>query len=146
MKYSIKQYLKRWSISYAIINLVFLIVSFIVKRRLNISISYLNVSIGAVVIAVFAALSVSLFKMKKGNQIVKTVLGLLALAPVVLVTRKIFGVMVFRYSFVIYVFAAICAISYCVAVFVVARRAKLDEKELNSLLHSSDEKSEKKDN
>lgn len=146
MKYSIKQFLKRWAITYAIINLVFFVACYIVQRRFGISLSYLKVSIGAVLIAVFVTISISLFKMKKGNQVVKTATGLIALAPVVIIAKQIYGSMVFRYSFVIYIFAAICAISYCVAVFVVARRAKIDEKELNSLLHSGDEKSEKKDN
>ncbi len=137
--------LKRYAAAYTLINIVFLVVCFAVQRRLNIDISFLRVSAGALVISLFVTLSVTLFKMNKGNEIIKIALGLFALAPVVVITRRIFGVMVFRYSYIVYLFAILCALIYSIAVVTVAHRAKREAKELNSLLADSRECAEKKE-
>ena len=61
---------------------------------------------------------------------------MISLLPIVFITRKIFGVIVFKNSFVIYVFTGICLILYSIAVAVVASRSKKEEKDLNILLNS----------
>lgn len=134
LKQEILQYLKRYAISYAIINLIFLIVSFVLQRRLNIDILHYRASFGAAIIALFIALSITIFRIKKGNEIIKIALGFIALAPIVFITRRVFGQAVFRYGFVIYAFAALCALIYSVAIVVVASRAKQEERDLNFLL------------
>lgn len=134
MKIALIKILRRYASIYTMINIVFLLVCLFVQLRLNIAIPFLKVCIGALIISIFVTLSVTLFKMKKGNEILRIALGFIALAPIVLITKAVFGATVFRYSFIIYIFALLCAIIFCIAIIVVASRAKKEEKELNDLL------------
>ncbi|NCA66495.1 MAG: hypothetical protein EOM87_00365 [Clostridia bacterium] len=139
MNYGVKKTLNRYAISYTIINIVFFLICFAVQRRLNITIAFLKVSAGAFIISIFITLAVTLFKMKKGNEILRIALGFVALSPIVAIARFIFGIAVFRYSFVIYLFALLCAVIYSVAIIVVATRAKKEERTLNDLLNRKDD-------
>ncbi len=134
MKQRITDTLKNFAYSYALAGVLFIIISFVLKRRLNIDIAYLKANIGAVLVSALLTLSVALFRMKKGPAIVKTFLGFLALLPSVFVTRWVFGVAVFRYSYIVYLFALLCAVIYSIAVIIVASRARKEIALLNALL------------
>lgn len=145
MKKIIFAFLIKWAVIYAITNIILMVVTFSVVRRFGVDIAFYKVSLGALIMAFFIALSVSLFRIRKGNQILKIFLGFISLAPVVFLARFMFGTTIFRYSFAIYIFAGICSVIYGLAVITVAANAKKQEKELNLLL-TAKEKSEDSDN
>lgn len=128
-----KDFIRRWAYAYSIVNIVFLIVSFVILRRLNIDVPFLRLSLGAIAISLFIASSVSVFK-SNINGIMRTVLGFLLILPIVFITRKVFGVLVFRFSIAVFIFALICSIIYALAVFTVSKKYKKEEVALNELL------------
>lgn len=144
MKNIILSFLKKWAISYAIINIILVIVTYIVVRRFGVDIAFYKVSIGALAMAFFVALSITLFRLRKWHPALKISLGFLSLAPIIFLARYMFGTTIFRYSFTIYIFAAICTVIYGLAVITVATRSKRQENELNALLKNKEESQNKK--
>lgn len=135
--------IRRWSASFVVVSLLYAIICIIIKRRLNIDIGYLKVFFGIAISAIFAAISITVFKMKNGNAIVKTLIAIVILLPAVFVARWVFGIIVFRYSFVVYAVASVCALVYGVTVFFNAAKAKKEADSLNSLLVNNKKTSQK---
>lgn len=130
-----KAYIKIWLGAFAAVNGMMLLISLIIMRRLNISnLPFVKLETGALVISLFIALSAFIFQLKRGNIILKIAGGLLAVLPSVFVLRNIFGILVFRYSFVIYLAFAVCALIYGLVVFITAHKTKKEENELNKLI------------
>lgn len=128
------KFIQRWVYSFAITSLALILFNLIVIVRFAINPGYIRVTLGAVIISALVASSITLFKMKKGNDILKAFLGLLPLLPITLVLRNIYGTAVFRASVFLWILAAIFVVSYSLAVVVVSSKAKKEEKELNHLL------------
>lgn len=141
-----KNVFNRWAYSFVITNIIFIVVTFFVLRRLNINMPYLKMSIASLFVAFFVSLSITLFKMKKGNQIVNIILSVIALLPIIFILRRAFGVIVFRYSFIIYILASVFLLGYGIAVFVIAKKSKATEEQLNKLLMEKDRDRDDKDN
>ena len=129
-----KKALSIWIKSFLYTLLAFTVISVIALRRLNIQLPYLRLIIGAVMISFFVALGILIFKNKKGNPLINTILGYLIMVPSVLIMRSVFGILIFRYSFVIYLFIALVGVIYTVAVMVVSKRYQQETQELNKLL------------
>jgi len=123
-----------WLKTFFVTTLVFTLISLSALRRLNLQLPFLRLIIGAMIIALLLMFGILVFRLKKGNQIVNTILGFLIILPSVGVMRTVFGALIFRWSFVIYVFVALIAIIYSVAVVVVSKRIKSDVDTLNKLL------------
>jgi flagellar biosynthesis component FlhA len=123
-----------WTRSFLSTLLAFTVISVLVLRRLNIQLPYLRLIIGAVMISFFVALGILIFKSKKGNPLINTILGYLTMVPSVLIMRSVFGILIFRYSFVIYLFIVLVGVIYAIAVMVVSKRYKNEAQELNKLL------------
>jgi hypothetical protein len=134
MKQSIINFLKRWSVSYILFSALFALICIYIKRRLNLDVSYLKVFWGAAVSAVFCAGSISLFRMRKGNTVVKILLGLFALLPAVFVMRRIFGVKIFRFGSALFIVGSFFALIYGIVVTAYAVAAKRQSDRLNDLL------------
>lgn len=131
-----KDYIKRYAYTYAIVSFVFLIVCFVIQKRLNIGIPFYKAGVGTILISLLIALSITIFKIKKGNFIIKIILGFVALLPIVLIMRRVFGVIVFRYSFIAYLFVCLCGIIYGIALLVASKKVKKEAKYLNRLLEN----------
>jgi len=123
-----------WIRSFLYTLLAFTVISGLALRRLNIQLPYLRLIIGAVMISFFVALGILIFKSKKGNPLINTILGYLTMVPSVLIMRSVFGILIFRYSFVIYLFIVLVGVIYTVSVMVVSKRYKNEAQELNKLL------------
>jgi len=123
-----------WIRSFLYTLLAFTVISVLALRRLNIQLPYLRLIIGAVMISFFVALGILIFKSKKGNPLINTILGYLTMVPSVLIMRSVFGILIFRYSFVIYLFIVLVGVIYTVSVMVVSKRYKNEAQELNKLL------------
>ncbi len=132
-----KKFWKLFTNTFFFTALAFLIVAAGVWRRLNIEFAYIKLASGAILVALFLAGGIALFRRQKGNAILNTVGGFLVILPSVAVMRFVFTIAVFRFWFVVYLFALLCAIIYAVAVWFVSRKAKREEKELNAILEES---------
>ncbi len=128
------KFIQRWVYSFAITSVALIFFNLFVILRFGVNLGYIRVAIGALIISVLVASSITLFKMKKGNDILKAVLGILPLLPITLVLRNMYGVAVFRASVFLWILAAIFVVAYSLAVVIVSSKAKKEEKELNTLL------------
>lgn len=130
-----KKFFSWWAYSFVFTSLALLILNLWIADRLDIHFRYPFVVIYVIIVSGFIALSIFLFKMKKGNEILKTALGLIALMSIPLLLRSLYGLVIFRFTFVLFILFAACAITYTVTVLLIAKKAKKDEKELNLLLN-----------
>jgi len=140
MKQHIITFLKRWCLSYIVLSFLFALICLYTKRRLNLEDGYLKVFAGAALSAILGAVSISLFRMRRGNIIAKILLGLLVLMPIVLIMRKIFGVKVFRFGSVAFIVGSLFALIYGIAVTASAMVARRESNRLNALLEDKKEK------
>lgn len=129
-----KRYLKIYSYIFVIVNISLLLLSLGIRYRYNIEVPFIKLCAAGLFISAFIALSWMIFSLKRGNIIAKIILGFVALLPIVLLFRRIFGILLFRASFAVYIFAFIIAIIYAIAVLAVSARTKKEERELNELI------------
>jgi len=102
-----KRYLKTYSYIFVIINILLLLLSAGIKFRFNIEVPFIRLCIAGFFISAFIALSWMIFTSRKGNIILKIILGFVALLPIVILLRRSFGPLLFRASFAIYIFSGI---------------------------------------
>ena len=121
----------------------FLLLSGWMVWRLNQQPRFLAAVLGGMAMAALIAAAVLLFQRKKGRPIGNAIGGFLIVLPSVLVLRRVFGVAVFRFGFVVYLLAVLCAVIYGIAVFLVYRKVRKESADLNGLLaeKSSESKS-----
>jgi len=129
-----KKVLSIWINTFLMTLLVFTLISLGTLRRLNIQLPFIKLVVGALFISLFIALGIFIFKNKKGHPLLNTVLGYLLMVPSIFIMRYVFGILIFRYSFIIYLFIVLVAIIYSVAVMVVSKQYKKEVDELNRLL------------
>ena len=102
--------------------------------RLNQQPRFLAAVLGGMAMAALIAAAVLLFQRKKGRPMGNAIGGFLIVLPSVLVLRRVFGVAVFRFGFVIYLFAVLCAVIYGIAVLLVYRKVRKESADLNGLI------------
>lgn len=102
--------------------------------RLNQQPGFLAAVFGGMLMSALIASAVLLFQRKKGRPVGNAVGGFLIVLPSVLVLRRVFGIAVFRFGFVIYLFAVLCAVIYGIAVLLVYRKVRKESADLNVLL------------
>jgi hypothetical protein len=85
-----------------------------------------------------------LFKAHIINGLVSTVLGFLAVLPVVFIMRRIFGVFIFKFSFMIYVLSILIAVIYGIAIVILSKKYQNDDRYLNELLSKNEDKNDHK--
>jgi putative effector of murein hydrolase LrgA (UPF0299 family) len=115
-------------------NLGFLLVAAIVRYRLNISYPFISIETGAILFSLLVAGGIRILRASRGNAVVNAILGLIMILPAIVVMRVVFSIAVFRFAFVVYVFASVAAIAYASAVVVSSLSAKKAAKDLNELL------------
>jgi len=130
----IKKTLIRFTASFTITTLFLFLVNVAVRARTDAVIPFLAMTVGIFLISIAVTMSITLFKLEKLHALLSTALGLVPLMAIPLILRSIYGVIIFRFSFVLFVAFAICAVAYAVAVLVVAARYKKEAKDLNDLL------------
>ncbi len=129
-----KKLINRFTATFTITVLVMILVNFVIQRRLAVTYPFIATTLAALLIALSAALSITLFRLQKINAILAVVLGLIPLMAIPLILRRLYGLVIFRFSFVLLIAFALCALAYAIAVIVVAGRYKKEARELNDLL------------
>jgi phosphoglycerol transferase MdoB-like AlkP superfamily enzyme len=130
----IQKTLMRFAASFTISTFVLLFINIVIWRRLEITFPHIAMVIGALSISLATTISISLFKIQKINSLIATGLGLVPLLAIPFILRRLYGVVIFRFSFVIFIVVALCALTYALAVIVIAARYKKEEREMNDLL------------
>jgi len=127
-------YFKRLTYIYLVLSILFIIISFVIFKRTSTQLSYLRLSIGALLISAILDFSVVIFKTKKLPPIINILLGFISLIPAIYVFKEVFGTLMFKVSIAIYIFAFVCAVIYSIAVIIISYRVRKDEQFLNKLL------------
>jgi len=130
----IKKTLVRFATSFTITTFVLVLVNIFIWRRLEVIFPHIAMVIGALLISLATTISVSLFKLQKINGLIATGLGLIPLLSIPFILRRLYGLVIFRFSFVIFLVVALCAVTYAIAVIIVAARYKKEAREMNDLL------------
>ena len=111
-----------------------IILAAIVVRVADVRLSYLLLTIGTLIMSLFIALAIRVFKMEKGNPIINAILGYIIIIPALLTLRNMFGEYIFRRVYIIYIVIAIIGIIYAIALWVASKKYQDEVKELNRLL------------
>jgi len=129
-----KDYGKIYLKVYIIVHLIFLILAVMVYRRVQVTYPFARLEVGALIVSAIVGFAVWLFRLEKGNSILNTILGYVAIIPSIFVLRNVFGQYLFRFSWFIYVLMVIVGIIYGVAVLMVSKKYKKEVDDLNELL------------
>ena len=133
-----KKTLSYFSISILVANIIMLILNLILYRRLNLTYGFIKVEIGSVIIALFITLAILIYKREKGNPTANTIFGFLVILPSLLVIRNLYGIVIFRFSFVLYIVVLVVAILYASIVIFINKQTKMEVQNLNNLLDTED--------
>ncbi|MBU1144711.1 MAG: DUF3021 family protein [Firmicutes bacterium] len=128
------KYYKIFKTVFLIVSLAFIILSYIILQRLNLTLPYIKLAIGVLLISLFISLAIVVFKSERGKSWLNALFGFIIILPTLFIMRNIFNYIIFRYTFIIYLFLITIAIIYGIAVIVVSKKAKLEAHELNSML------------
>ncbi|MBU0997818.1 MAG: DUF3021 family protein [Firmicutes bacterium] len=137
-----KRYFLTYVKAFFITNLFLILLQAGIVRRLNIRYDYLPIIIGAMIIAIFLGLGSIIFKREKGASWLNLILGFIVILPSLFVIKFLFGIIIFRFSFVIYLFVIFMAIVYSILVFFATKKARAEVKEMNELLNKEKNKEE----
>lgn len=129
-----KKYFNIYAKTFLFTNLVLLVLAVAVVRNTNYNVMYIRVIIASIIISIFIALGVFVFKLDKGNSIVNTVIGYILILPALIVVRNTFGNYLFSRVWYIYIIFAIIGIIYGIALMVANKKYKKEVSELNRLL------------
>lgn len=129
-----KKYLTLFGILFLGISVVFTLVAAAVVWQLNIQMSYVKLTAGALLEAGILSGAVLVFRRKAGKPLGNVIGGFLLVLPAIFVLRQTLGILVFRFSFILYSFAILCALIYGIAVVVVYRKVRKESSDLNGLL------------
>jgi hypothetical protein len=129
-----KKYFNIYAKTFLFTNIVLLVLAVAVVRNTNYNVMYIRVIIASIIISIFIALGVFVFKLEKGNSIVNTVIGYILILPALIVVRNTFGNYLFSRVWYIYIIFAIIGIIYGIALMVANKKYKKEVSELNRLL------------
>ncbi|MFO7969666.1 MAG: hypothetical protein ACQERX_01035 [Bacillota bacterium] len=138
-----KQYFNYFVKSLFIVNLIYIVLSFIIFQRLNITFLYIRLEIGAILIALILSFAYLIFKTDKGNDIVNVILAYLLIIPSLFIFRFNFGRFLFRSAWLIYILLIIFGIIYGIVLYVVSKKHQEEVKRLNELLEKNQENHKK---
>ncbi|MCF7924104.1 MAG: hypothetical protein K9L64_03225 [Candidatus Izimaplasma sp.] len=138
-----KRYLNYFLKTLFIINLIYIILSFIIFRRFNISLLYFRLEIGAIIISIILSLAYYIFKTDKGIGILNVILAYVLIIPSLYIFRFNFGRYLFRSAWLIYIIFIIIGIIYGIVLYVVSKKYKSEVKHLNELLEKNKENHKK---
>ncbi|PKK97044.1 MAG: hypothetical protein CVV58_03270 [Tenericutes bacterium HGW-Tenericutes-3] len=135
-----KKYFKLYAMTYAIVNLVVFILALWLIRVRNADLALRALFWGSIIISLLIALSITVFKKTWGNGVLNVILGYLIILPATLVLRTMYGTVLFRRTFAIYLLGLIYAIVYSLVILYASLRNKKEEIKLNELLNQQQEK------
>ena len=129
-----KKYFNIFVKTFFFISIPIMILSIIVRRRLDYTMGYVYLTIGTMIMSIFISFAITIFKSEKGKGYINAILGYLFIIPAIFVLRNLFGKYLFTRVWIIYVIIAIIGIIYGISLLVATRKYKNEVDELNRLL------------
>lgn len=126
-----------------IINLIYVILAGIIYRRRDISLPFIRLELGAIVIALIITAAISIYRSEKGHTLINIILAYILVLPSLYVFRSNFGRLLFRSAAVLYIIFITIGIIYGVALYIASRKYKQEVDDLNAMLSKHDQEKEK---
>lgn len=139
-----KQYSRYFYKTLLITNIIYVLLSWIIVSRRNITLPFLRLELGAILISLIIGLAYYIFKSEKGNSIINVILAYVLVLPSLLVFRANFGQILFRSAAFIYIIFVIIGVIYSIALYVASKKYQSETNDLNSLLKNNEEQKEEK--
>lgn len=105
-----------------------------VRIRTGFIAPYNMITLATLIIVLFIALAITVFKSEKGKGWVNAVLGYMMILPALFIVRIVYGTYLFRFSYMIYLIMAGIGVIYGIALLVASKKYKTEVNELNRLL------------
>ncbi len=138
-----KQYFKLYAYIYAIVSVgVFILALGIMRLYSDVTLSVKALFWGSIIISCLLAFSIKVFKKTWGNGVLNVILGYLIILPAIYVLRTMYGAVLFRRTFVIYLLGLIYAVLYSLVILHASYRNKKEENKLNELIKNQSEETE----
>jgi len=138
-----KQYFKLYAYIYAIVSVgVFILALGIMRLYSDVTLSVKALFWGSIIISFLLAFSIKVFKKTWGNGVLNVILGYLIILPAIYVLRTMYGAVLFRRTFVIYLLGLIYAVLYSLVILHASYRNKKEENKLNELIKNQSEETE----
>lgn len=134
-----KKYFNIFVKTFFFTNLPLMILSIIVQRRLDYTMGYVRLAVGAVLISIFIALAITVFRSERGKGYINAILGYIIIIPALFIIRNLFGTYLFTRVWIIYIIIAIVGVIYGIALIVASKKYKTEVNELNRLLLDKEE-------
>jgi phosphotransferase system glucose/maltose/N-acetylglucosamine-specific IIC component len=135
-----RQYFLR---SLVIVNIIYILLTWVIMRRRDIILPFLRLELGAIIISLIIGLAYTIYKSEKGKPIINVIISYLLVLPSLLVFRSNFGQILFRSAAFIYIIFVIVGIIYTIAIYVASKKYQHEVNDLNALLKNKDQEEEK---
>ncbi|MGD9909622.1 MAG: hypothetical protein AB7U79_03335 [Candidatus Izemoplasmatales bacterium] len=122
-----------------IASMIQLFITLAILHRLNITYGFIALTLGSLMMALFLTFSRLIFEREKGNALINILLSFLVLLPTVFILRRLYDVIIFRYTFVIYLFIGIILAIYAGLLYLTHQSTKKETSDLNNLLKKDKE-------
>lgn len=134
-----KRFSKIFMRMFFIASIIQLFITLAIAHRLNITYGFIVLTFGSLMIALFLTFSRIIFEREKGNALWNLLLSFLILLPTVFILRRLYDVIIFRYTFVIYLFIGVILMIYAGLIYLTHRSTKKETEDLNNLLNKDKE-------
>lgn len=130
----IKQYMRYLYKTLFIVNLIYILIAFIIFRRAGVTLPFIRLEIGALLISLIISLAISIYRSEKGHPIINVIIAYLLVMPSLFIIRSNFGRLLFRSAWILYIIFIVIGIIYAIALWVASNKYKKEVDQLNALL------------
>lgn len=134
-----KSYFKLYAYTYAVVSVIVFLLALFIFRVYQVNLPIRNLFWGSILISLLLALSFKVFKKTWGNGVLNVIVGYLIILPITFILRNMYGDVLFRRTFVIYLLGLIYAIIYSFVILYGSIKNKKMESKLNELLKEQKE-------
>lgn len=142
----IKQYFRYLYKTLFIVNIIYLLIAFIIMRRVDVSLPFLRLEIGAILISMIIALAISIYHSEKGHPVLNIIIAYLLVMPSLFIIRANFGRLLFRSAWLLYIVFVIIGLIYGIALWAASKKYKKEVDQLNAMLEKEDKQNKTPEN
>ncbi|XFA99300.1 hypothetical protein ACAG96_01665 [Candidatus Izemoplasma sp. B36] len=137
-----KKYFNTFAKTFFFTAILLMLFAVLVKARSGFTMAYVRLTIGALLMSIFIALAITIFRSEKGKGYINAILGYIIVIPALFVFRNIFGTYLFTRAWIIFIVIGIVGIIYGIALLVASKKYKTEVDELNRLLLDKEDNQE----
>lgn len=135
----IKQYMRYLYKTLFVVNIIYILIAFIISRRAGVTLPFIRLEIGAILISLIISLAISIYRSEKGHPIINVIIAYLLVMPSLFIIRSNFGRLLFRSAWILYIIFIVIGIIYAIALWVASNKYKKEVDQLNALLDDKDD-------